>query len=81
MVIAVFIGWGLSTGILHPTIGPLVKIEDLAATRRNDGTYIYPILIRNTGDQPMLNDEIAAENRLPRQPDYRNNSPRNTSVA
>ena len=55
LVITVFIWWSLSTGIQHPSAGPLVKIEDLAATRRNDGTYIYPILIRNTGDQPMLN--------------------------
>ena len=76
MVIAVFIGWGLSTGILHPTIGPLVKIEDLAATRRNDGTYIYPILIRNTGDQPMLNRDalfyqlISTKRLSPAQEDY-----------
>ena len=76
LVITVFIWWSLSTGILHPSAGPLVKIEDLAATRRNDGTFIYPILIRNTGDQPMLNMDtlfyqlISIKHLSPAQEDY-----------
>ena len=76
LVIAVFIWWSLPTGILHPSIGPLVKIEDLAATRRNDGTYIYPILISNTGDQSMLNRDalfyqlISTKRLSPAQEDY-----------
>ena len=76
LVIAVFIWWSLPTGILHPSIGPLVKIEDLAAVRRGDGTYIYPILIRNTGDQPVQNREalfyqlISTKRLSPAQEDY-----------
>src|SRR5215469_323087 len=76
LVIAGFILWSLSTGIHHPSVGPLVKIEDLAATRRNDGTFIYPILIRNTGDQPMLNMDtlfyqlISIKHLSPAQEDY-----------
>ena len=76
LAIAVFIWWSLPTGILHPSIGPLVKIEDLAAVRRGDGTYIYPILIRNTGDQPVQNREalfyqlISTKRLSPAQEDY-----------
>jgi len=58
LVVTACVWWYLLTSVFHPAAGPLVRIEDLTATRRNDGTYIYPILIENAGDQPLVNRDV-----------------------